>query len=872
MLAALLSVLSLTATLTPRPHFTTAGEVRSLSVAGASASRPVRLTGVVTFSLSRNKHFYLQDKTGGVRVVWDAANRDLRPGEPVQVIGTTTGGTFLPEVKAALVISTGEPCEECLPLPAWYTLTLDDSGYVDGQWVEVEAVVQRVWQHDGWLQFDLARGRGSAVAALPLPLPAVVLKADRFVGGAVKVRGVCKASTNTARQIIGPPRILVSDLSAFEEVPGRKRETAALPPVKTPDLTVFRPDPIEARLPVRLDGVVTYNQGGRQLYVHDGHGIVQVILMDTVKAKPGARVSVIGFPRVPADPVRLENARVRVIGTAELPPPYPGATPAQAAAGRLDGQVVKFSGVVHETGQQGDWMTLTVIGADGLTFTVVLLESLASEPDPKPPAGPGSTVEVIGVATRQPLEGIRKTAFTLAVRPGGLTVVAVPAEPPPPSWWTGRKVAYLSAGFLGLLLLGGATVTALRIQVRRANALARQQSEENARLEGRLEQAARLEAVGRVAGGVAHDFNNILTVINGCALMLDEELSADPTRAATLAADIRRAGRLATALNSLLLAFSKQRQVAPHPLELDAVIADAAPVLGRLLPRGVAFRVTTTPGLPPALAETGLLLQILINLTVNAGEAMPNGGTFHLATSAPEPGWVRVTATDTGTGMTPEVQARAFERGFTTKLAGTGTGLSTVTDVVGVLGGRVRVRSEGGRGSEFEVDLPATRPPALPPARAGGSAEDGTRFDSPSTLVRIDDTALSAPPTPPDAPVILLVDDDDGVRSYVCHALESAGFAVLAAADPESALALLAVRTGPIDLLLTDLMMPGMSGCELAERIRSARGGVRVLFMSGSGSDEFAQSASAGAANFLQKPFTPPQLTERVHHVLGQPV
>jgi two-component system, cell cycle sensor histidine kinase and response regulator CckA len=614
--------------------------------------------------------------------------------------------------------------------------------------------------------------------------------------------------------------------------------------------------------------VVTLNQGGRQLYVHDGHGVVQVILTNVIQVKPGQRVSVVGFPRPFADPIRLDNATLKAGPLGELPAAQPG-TPAQAAAGRLEGQVVKFSGLVHEAGRQGDWMTLTIV-ADGLTFTVVLLESLAGATDPKSPATSGSTVEVVGVVTRQTLDGIRKTAFVVAVRPGGLNVLSVPLEPAPPSWWTGSRVAYLSAVFFGLFLLGGAAVTALRIQVLRAHALARQQSEEKARLEGRLEQAARLEAVGRVAGGMAHDFNNILTVINGCAQRLDEELSADPTRA-SLAADIRRAGRLATALNSLLLAFSRQRSVAPHPLDVDAVIADAAPVLARLLARGTAFRVTAAPGLPPALAETGMILQILINLTVNAGAAMPGGGTFTLATSAPAPGWVRITATDTGTGMPPDVLVRAFESGFSTKLAGTGTGLSTVSDAVRALRGHVRVRSEFGRGTEFEVDLPATTRPALP---AHAATDETVRSAPgappiPTTLVRANETTVS---TPTDRRVVLLVDDDDNVRSFVRYALAGAGFVVLAAPDPDSALALLAAHTGPLDLLLTDLVMPGMSGRELAVRVRAARPRVRVLFMSGSVPDGSARRGHEDEPNFLPKPFTPAQLTERVNRVLGQPI
>ena len=851
MLAALLPLLCL-AGLATAPDLTTAQSVRGLPVADAKAGRTVRVDGVVTFAPRRDNYFHIQDGTGGVRVEW-ARDRDLRTGQRVTVIGTTAAGTFLPEIKAAWVLPIGEPGPEHLPRVVEYALALDDSGYLDGRWVSVEAVVQRVWAHDGWLKYDLVRGRGNAVAYAPRPDAVAEKDAMALAGAVVTLRGVCRAAPNAARQPAGPPQILVNGPNAIRELPGRRRDLAKFPPVSVRDLSAFRPDPIEARLPVRLDGVVTLNQGGRQLYVGDDTGTIMVISIDAVSVKTGDRVRVSGFPRA-SDPLRLENARVEARGPGPLPAAQPG-TPAAAGGGRLEGHVVKFVGTVHEAGRQGEWMTLTVL-ADGRSFTAVLLDSRGAA-DP-PPAPPGSTVEVVGAVTRLPLDGIRATAFVVAVRPGGLNVLAVPPAPPPPPWWTGRRVAYLSTAVLGLALLGGGAVTALRVQVRRATALATAERAEKARLAGRLEQASRLEAIGLAAGGVAHDFNNILTVINGCAQLLDEELSADPARAATLAADIRRAGRLAATLNALLMAFSRQRAVAPHPLDVDAVVADAAPVLGRLLPRGCVFRVTATPGLPPVRAETGLLLQVLINLAVNAGEAMPGGGTFALATSAPEPGWVRVTATDTGAGMTADVRARVFDRGYTTKRAGTGTGLSTVADVARALGGRVRVRSEVGRGTEFEIDLPAA-PPSLPP-RTGAQ---GAHLDRPTAPARLDDTRDAAP-LPPGGPVVLVV-DDDSVRAFACLALERAGFAVLAAADAEAALALLAARTGPVDVLLTDLTMPGMGGTELAARVRAERPGVRVLFASGDVPD-------ADDPRFLSKPFTAAQLAERVGGALGQAV
>ena len=816
----------------------------------------VRLTGVVTlFCSPSGEHFYLQDSTGGVRVKW-TANRELNLGDRVEVRGKTKIGSFLPEVDASRVrvVGKGE-----LPDPVPFTLTLDDALFLDGEWVEIVAVVQRAWVHDGWLKLDLARGRGNAVAYVPLPLGIQLKTAEGFRGAVMRVRGVCRVNANAARQMIGPPSILVSDLKAFKEVTPPPADPFELPVTAVRDLPVFRPDPIAARLQVRITGVVTLNQG-TQFYVSDETGVVHVSCGEAVKVKPGDRVSVVAFPRLTADPLRVDNGRFRVIGTGPFPPAQPGVLKA-AADGKLEGQVARFTGRVIDAGPQANWMTLT-LEAEDRKFTFVLLEEVSAEAQPL--ASLGSKVEVTGVVTRLPLNGVRRTEFTVFAKSDGFTLLEPPPEPPSPSWWTGHRVAYLLTGFCGLFLLGGATVTALRVQVRRAAALAQQQSEEKEKLQGQLNVAAKFEAVGRVAGGVAHDFNNILTVINGCAQLLDKEIASDPTHAATLAADIRRAGRVASAMTHLLLAFSRQRTLAPHPLDLNAAVADAAPILARLLGTRISLRVAPGSPLPPVLAETGMLLQVLINLTVNAGEAMPDGGTFTITTAPAEPGWVRLTTADTGMGMTEEVKKRAFERGFTTKSAGTGTGLSTVCDIVQTLGGRLRLRSEVGRGTEFEIDLPATgAPTALLPANSPGEGA----HDTPTAIAQTgsQDTLTASPPAS-SRPVVLVVEDDDAVRSYVLHVLEQAGMCVLTATDPADALDVLARHEGTIDLLVTDLMMPGMSGRQLADHVRTARPGIPVLFMSGNTADAIDEDA-----DFLHKPFIPRELTERVRRALGQP-
>jgi signal transduction histidine kinase len=859
----------------------TARDVRLLPLNNAQAKLRVSLRGTVTFVSPRNDYFYLQDDTGGVRVKW-ATKHEPQPGEWVQVIGNTTLGDFLPEVEAKFITADTEAIgKHKTPVPIDYTLTMDDAAYLDGQLVEAVVVVQRAWTHDGWLQFDVARGRGSAVVCVPLP--GRVKEGQALAGAVMKIRGVCHASVHPNRQLAGPPRILVNDLSAFEMVRPPRAELFAMPPVTARDLAVFRPDPIEARLPVHVTGVVTLNLAGRQLHIHDGTGVFQAILMDTVTVNLGDRVSVVGYPRPSTDPQRLDNSQVHILGPGEFPSPQLG-SPAQARDGKLEGQVMKFTGVIHEVSRQKEWQTITIV-AEGLSFTALLLEPPTnSEPDPA--WLPGCKIEVAGIVTKQPLDGIRRNSFAVFTNKDAIQVLETPVETRP-SWWTGRRVAFLTAGFLGLFLLSGATVTVLRIQVRRAAAIVRKQYEEKEKLEGQLKLAAKLETVGRLAGGIAHDFNNLLTVINGCAVLLEEEIAKNPAKAKGHAAEIQRAGGQAAALTRQLLTFSRQRAVTPHPIDLNAVVMEAVQVLMRLMGDKVTIRVATEPNLPFAMAESSLLAQILLNLAVNARDAMPNGGILTLATTFVQPGLVRLSASDTGVGMTDEVKAHIFEPFFTTKEVGRGTGLglSTVYGIVQTLGGKIRFRSEQGSGTTFEVDLPATgatdalapRGPLtplrlpIPPDPSQMSTDLGSADDTivtPSPLSPLSKTPVNLERSA----TVFLVEDDDAVRMLVTHVLEQAGLKVLTATGSEDARRVLASYTGPVDLLITDVVMPGQSGRELAEQLRNSRPNLRVLFISGYTSDEILlQGVREDQVELLHKPFAPRELVEQVRRILGQP-
>jgi PAS domain S-box-containing protein len=383
-------------------------------------------------------------------------------------------------------------------------------------------------------------------------------------------------------------------------------------------------------------------------------------------------------------------------------------------------------------------------------------------------------------------------------------------------------------------------------------------------LEGQLRQSQKMEAVGRLAGGVAHDFNNLLTVITGYSEML---LGSIPTQdpAHGLIEQIRKAGERAASLTRQLLTFSRKQVVAPRVLDLNCVVADTEKMLRRLIGEDIELATLLEPGLGPIEVDPGQMEQVILNLAVNARDAMPQGGQLTLATANVEvngtgngsdqearPGpYVVLRVTDTGCGMDDQIKARIFEPFFTTKDEGKGTGLglATVYGIVKQGGGYIEVDSEPGRGTEFQIYFPR-----LP----------GTAQQEPS-----DDTPVSGGAR---AETILLVEDDETVRGLVRVMLQRAGYRLLEAASGAAALQLSAEHAGPIHLLITDVVMPQMSGRVLAESLASLRPLMKVLYLSGYTDDAVVRHGVAGAgSSFLQKPFTNQVLTRKVRDLLDQP-
>ncbi len=383
---------------------------------------------------------------------------------------------------------------------------------------------------------------------------------------------------------------------------------------------------------------------------------------------------------------------------------------------------------------------------------------------------------------------------------------------------------------------------------------------ERRQLETQFHHTQKMESIGLLAGGVAHDFNNWLTVIAGCTELLQEDLSENED-ASDLLNEVRHASERAAGLTRQLLAFSRREVVEPRVQDLNGIIRDTEKMLHRLLGEDVLLETALSPGLSPVRIDAGQWTQVLMNLAVNARDAMPRGGrltmesheaTLDLEFTRTHPNlvagrYVILSITDTGAGMTPEIRARIFEPFFTTKTQhrGTGLGLAVVHGIVTQNGGAIDVYSEPGVGTTFRLYLPVSEAVASDTAPSAGTGEiSGTE-------------------------IVMVVEDEESIRRMTTHALRGQGYTVLQAGDGEEALAVLHRYGGPVDLLVTDVVMPRMGGRAVAEVMKGMFPTLKVLYTSGYTDDAVVRHGILQSeVAFLSKPYTPMTLLRRMRQVL----
>ncbi|GGM09608.1 PAS domain S-box protein [Dactylosporangium sucinum] len=434
------------------------------------------------------------------------------------------------------------------------------------------------------------------------------------------------------------------------------------------------------------------------------------------------------------------------------------------------------------------------------------------------------------------------------ILPGGPEGAPVPDAP---SGWDGPVALRRDGSLVPVdIALGTArtedgpiTLAGIRNVTERLAALAEQ---DRLRAEARLQRTQRMESLGQLAGGVAHDFNNLLAVILNYAEFIVEDGADTPF--ALDAEQILRAGRRGSELTHQLLAFARREVIRPKPLDVNRVVSEVHQMLTRSLGEHIALDLDLADRLPSVVADPGQLEQVLVNLAVNARDAMPSGGVLTIDTGLVHD-HVRIRVSDTGSGMPREVMDKAFEPFFTTKPSGEGTGLglATVYGIVVQAGGTVKLYSEPGLGTTITIMLPASdaEPHTGEPARPPRPAARGE--------------------------TVLVAEDEPALREVTTRILRRGGYTVLAAADGVAALQVAADHSGPIDLLLTDVVMPGMLGRVLAERLQRTRPATRVLFMSGYAQPVLTSNGILDpGVHLLEKPFTGTDLLNAVGEQLAR--
>jgi len=382
-------------------------------------------------------------------------------------------------------------------------------------------------------------------------------------------------------------------------------------------------------------------------------------------------------------------------------------------------------------------------------------------------------------------------------------------------------------------------------------------------LDDHLRQGQKMEAIGRLAGGVAHDFNNLITIISGYSDMLLESLPAnDPSR--EMVGAIKKASERAAGLTRQLLAFSRKQVLKPRRVDLNTLIADFDTLLRRLVRENIVLTTTTTADPLPVLIDPGQIEQVVMNLVINSRDAMPHGGKLTVSTTRaedvarrrasdadlPSGPYALLTVSDTGCGMDVETRAHLFEPFFTTKEPGKGTGLglATVYGIVRQSGGRIDVQSAPGQGTTFRIALPLS---TESPAPVAGTTQR-------ASVIRGTET-------------ILLVEDEDGVRLLAREALRAAGYRVVEASHGVDALVRARQHHGPIHLVVTDVIMPHMGGPELVEKLNEMFPDVKTIYMSGyTDSTVIHEGVLSRSVAFLDKPFTGEELTQEVRRVLDE--
>ncbi|MDQ5977782.1 MAG: Response regulator, partial [Verrucomicrobiota bacterium] len=819
-----------------------AAEVHGLSTEEAAAGRPVKLTGVVTWSHANAPFFFIADSSSGIQVMRGASDSVVRsPGRNVEVEGVTAMGEFAPVVVATRFQRVSEAV---LPMARQVSVEHALSGVEESQWVEMRGYLRRVQQAGAWKHLELATATRDFTAVLP-----ATEDVSNMVGSVVRLHGVCVAQADTQRKLTGIT-LWVPGI-AYVQV----EEPAPVDPYTVPLRPLSSLGQFETvqsfNRRLRVSGTVVHHDQGRSVWLEEsGHSLL--VWTDTDQTlRSGDLAEAVGFLGRQAGRIVMRDAVVRRSDGGRSSAPAEVAFDATGMRAR-DGQLVQIEGRLLDDVRLGGAVRL-VVQAGELIFVAILEEHDAAGAA-LPDLAVGSLLRLSGVHELEFDQTGRQSGFRLHLRHAAdVQLLAAP------SWWTrGRILTFTGMIALGaLLFLGWNTV--LRRRVRAQTGQIREQMEREARLQSELARAGKLESLGLLAGGIAHDFNNLLTVLMGNISLVRMEAGLTGEAAQSMDQAAKAATR-ARDLTQQLLTFAKGGAPIRSAVSLPEIVREVAEFA--LRGSKVSARFDLPADLWPADVDKGQIGQVVQNIVINATQAMPDGGMVELALSnrvvgaelagVLAPGrYLRLDIADHGPGIAANDLARIFDPYFTTKKQGSGLGLATVHSIVKKHAGHITVESKIGLGTTFHVWLPA----ASCPATDAGEVQP-----------------VSAVPAPGGTQVMVM-DDEAFIRNLAASILRRHGCGVVAVGDGAAALREFASarEAGRLfDLVILDLTIPGgMGGRETMEQLLRLDPDVKAIVSSGYSNDlVLANYQGHGFRGMISKPYDVSDFTDTVDRVL----
>ncbi|HEY8993044.1 MAG TPA: ATP-binding protein [Lacunisphaera sp.] len=819
----------------------TAADVMALPAQEAAAGRPVRLTGVVTWSHPSAPFFFITDSSGGICIMRGSSDSLLRsPGRNVEVEGVTAMGAFAPMVVARRFARVSEAV---LPMADQISVEHALTGVEEAQWVQMRGYLRRIQREGVWNHLELATATSDFTAILP-----ATEDVSAMVGSVIQLHGVCAAEADEQRKLTGI-RLWVPGISYVQV-----EEPAPVDPFTVPLRPLASLGQFETvhsfNRRVRVAGVVLHHTPGNNLWIEEGGHNLLIASRDAIPLHSGDRVEAVGFLGRQAGRIALREAVVRRTGAGGQPNPQdlePHFPPAVA----LDGKLVAINGTLLDSVRIGGTMQFTLQAE-----TVIFRAVLASPGSDLAELEHGTQVRLIGVHEVEYDQNGRPAAFTLRLRsPADVVVVEKP------SWWTRSRILTFTGmlAFGAFLFLGWNTV--LRRRVRAQTGQIREQLERETRLQAELARAGKLESLGLLAGGIAHDFNNLLTVLMGNISLVrdDPGLTSEATESLEQA---EKAASRARDLTQQLLTFAK----GGAPIRAAVSLPDIVREVAEFALRGskVRCQFDLPDDLWPANVDKGQIGQVVQNIVINAIQAMPEGGVVDIALSNREVGaelggvlapgrYVRLDIADHGPGIPTDDLGRIFDPYFTTKKHGSGLGLATVHSIVKKHAGHITAESTIGRGTAFHIWLPAAEASAM------------SRTEMPGTGGR---TGASVGPAR-----VLVMDDEEFIRTLASSILRRYGHRATGVGDGAAAVqeyARARAAGEPYDLVILDLTIPGgMGGRQAMEELQRLDPGVCAIVSSGYSNDlVLANYQAHGFRGMISKPYDVADFAHAVETVL----